>query len=142
MKSQVLHFLFLIFAISSCNNNDDNFVQLTNSNEIRVNDNLYSAAPNDDFEIIQANVVNDNLNVTILYGGGCGNVIYDLIAPSDFIGSNPLEKNMRLAFSDKDNCEALIELELSFSIEQIQVTESDQIIINLERWENQIEYNY
>ena len=129
--------------MNSCNNDDDNARSpLENSNIIRVEDDLFSNAPNDDFEIITATITDNNLDLTILYGGGCGNIFYDLVTGSDYLETNPIQKNIRLAFDDKDNCEAGIELELSFDLTQIQISNTDRIIINLDRWESQIEYNY
>jgi len=143
MKFKIIFLIFIIAILNSCNNDDDNARSpLENSNIIRVEDDLFSNAPNDDFEIITATITDNNLDLTILYGGGCGNIFYDLVTGSDYLETNPIQKNIRLAFDDKDNCEAGIELELSFDLTQIQISNTDRIIINLDRWESQIEYNY
>jgi len=126
-----------------CNSDDDNVSSsLENSNVILVEDDLFLNAPNDEFEIIAASISDNNLNLTIFYGGGCGNIYYDLVTGNDYLETIPIQKNIRLAFDDKDNCEAGIELELSFDLTQIQVSNTDRIIINLDNWEDQIEYNY
>ena len=140
MKPSIALLLFIAFILSNCSNDD--ITNLTNSNEIIVNDDLYSNAPNDNYQIIQANIVDNSLNVKIEYGGGCGTVNYDLLTPVDYEDTDPVQKNIRLAFHDDDNCEALIELELFFDIAPIQISGNDRIIINLDRWGNQIEYIY
>jgi hypothetical protein len=127
----------------SCNNDDDNSSSLLESLDvIRVEENLFVNAPNDGFEIINASISDNNLNITIVYGGGCGNIYYDLVTGNDYLETIPIQKNIRLAFDDKDNCEAGIELELSFDITQIQLSSTDSIILNLDKWEDQIEYSY
>lgn len=126
-----------------CNSDDDNVSSsLENSNVILVDDDLFLNAPNDKFEIIVASISDNNLNITLFYGGGCGNIYYDLVTGNDYLETTPIQKNIRIAFDDKDNCEAGIELELSFDLTQIQVSNTDRIIINLDNWEDQIEYNY
>jgi hypothetical protein len=127
----------------SCTNDDDNSSSLLESLDvIRVEENLFVNAPNDGFEIINASISDNNLNITIVYGGGCGNIYYDLVTGNDYLETIPIQKNIRLAFDDKDNCEAGIELELSFDITQIQLSSNDSIILNLDKWEDQIEYSY
>lgn len=143
MKFKIVCLLLVIFIMIDCKNDDNTMSSiLINSNEIRVNDDLFLNAPNDDFEIITATITGNNINLTIVYGGGCNNIYYDLLTSKDYIETNPIQKNMRLAFDDKDNCEAAVELELSFDLTQIQVSSTDKIIINLDGWYDQIDYNY
>ena len=126
-----------------CNSDDDNVSSsLENSNVILVDDDLFLNAPNDEFEIIVASISDNNLNITLFYGGGCGNIYYDLVTGNDYLETTPIQKNIRIAFDDKDNCEAGIELKLSFNLTQIQISSTNRIIINLNKWEDPIEYNY
>ena len=143
MKSKITFLIFITIFMISCNNDDDNSSSLLESLDvIRVEENLFVNAPNDGFEIINASISDNNLNITIVYGGGCGNIYYDLVTGNDYLETIPIQKNIRLAFDDKDNCEAGIELELSFDITQIQLSSTDSIILNLDKWEDQIEYSY
>lgn len=143
MKSKITFLIFITTFMISCTNDDDNSSSLLESLDvIRVEENLFVNAPNDGFEIINASISDNNLNITIVYGGGCGNIYYDLVTGNDYLETIPIQKNIRLAFDDKDNCEAGIELELSFDITQIQLSSTDSIILNLDKWEDQIEYSY
>ncbi|PKG42701.1 hypothetical protein CXF67_08875 [Psychroflexus sp. MES1-P1E] len=143
MKFKITFLIFITVIMVGCNNDDDTVKSsLENSNKIRVDEDLFSTAPNDDFEIITTTITDNNLNLTIHYGGGCGNIYYDLISGNDYTETEPIQRNIRLAFDDKDNCEAGIEIDLSFDLTQIQISSTDRIFINLDRWENQIEYNY
>lgn len=143
MKSKITFLIFIIAFMIGCNSDDDNVrSSLENSNVILVDEDLFLNAPNDEFEIIVASISDNNLNITLFYGGGCGNIYYDLVTGNDYLETTPIQKNIRIAFDDKDNCEAGIELELSFDLTQIQVSNTDRIILNLDNWEDQIEYNY
>lgn len=143
MKSKITFLIFIIAFMIGCNSDDDNVSSsLENSNVILVDDDLFLNAQNDEFEIIVASISDNNLNITLFYGGGCGNIYYDLVTGNDYLETTPIQKNIRIAFDDKDNCEAGIKLELSFDLTQIQVSNTDRIILNLDNWEDQIEYNY
>lgn len=143
MKSKITFLIFITAFMIGCNSDDDNVrSSLGNSNVILVDEDLFLNAPNDEFEIIVASISDNNLNITLFYGGGCGNIYYDLVTGNDYLETTPIQKNIRIAFDDKDNCEAGIELELSFDLTQIQVSNTDRIILNLDNWEDQIEYNY
>lgn len=142
MKFKITFLIFIITFTISCNSNDNINNYLENSDVIRVNTDLFINSPNDDFEIINASISNNNLNLTIEYSGGCGNIYYDLVTSDDYLETNPIQKNIRLAFDDKDNCEAGVEVKLSFDLTQIQVSDSNLIILNLDKWESQIEYSY
>ena len=143
MKSKITLLIFITAFMIGCNSDDDNVrSSLENSNVILVDEDLFLNAPNDEFEIIVASISDNNLNITLFYGGGCGNIYYDLVTGNDYLETTPIQKNIRIAFDDKDNCEAGIELELSFDLTQIQVSNTDRIILNLDNWEDQIEYNY
>lgn len=141
MKSKITFLIFIAVFIISCNNDNISY-SLENFDVIRVEDDLFTNAPNDNFEIVNASINGNKLNITIEYAGGCGNIYYDLVTGSDYLETIPLQKNIRLAFDDKDNCEASIELELSFDLKQIQVPNTNRVIINLDKWVDQIEYNY
>lgn len=142
MKFKMIFPIFINAVLISCNSDDNANNLQENSDVIRVQDNLFLNAPNDDFEIIDASITDNNLNLTIVYGGGCGNIYYDLLTEHDYLDTTLIEKNIRLAFDDKDNCEAALELKLSFNLTQIQAPNTNKIILNLSKWAEQIEYSY
>ena len=66
MKFKIPFLIFITFIVISCDNdNNDLRNSLENSDRIRVEDDLFSNAPNDDFEIIMASIAANNLNITI-----------------------------------------------------------------------------
>ncbi|MEM6723608.1 MAG: hypothetical protein AAF598_06190 [Bacteroidota bacterium] len=141
MKPFYVYVFLFALIIASCTK--DGASLLTNSTIIRVDDALFTDAPDDAFEISQASIENDRLDLTILYGGGCSTIAYDLVAPTDVDETtNPIERVVRLAFFDEDNCEALIELMLSFDITPLQTSTADSLQINLEGWNVPLIYQY
>jgi len=51
--------------------------------EILVDNNLFTNAPNDSFDFINVEIIQNCLKLTIEYGGGCGDIEFKLIS-SDF----------------------------------------------------------
>lgn len=142
MKLRFIVLLFLAAVTAACNTDGDTNNVLENSDSIRVDEDLFSNAPRDGFEVMRATIAGNNLNITIGYGGGCGDVYYDLVAAEGYLDADPIQKNIRLAFDDQDNCEAGIERRLSFDLTQLQIPSTNTIMLNLDGWDDQIEYTY
>ena len=142
MKLKITSLFLFVVMLLSCNNDNNFGRELTNSNTVIINDNLFANVFDNELEIRLANITQNNLNITIDYGGGCGEIFYDLVTDNAYEESNPPRKILKLAFEDNDNCEALIELNLSFDLSPLKISDSNRIIIILEGWSSQLEYNY
>lgn len=142
MKKLILT-LFILGFFLGCTEDDNN--EPNNSNcdqEIIINDSLFSNAPNDDFDFVNVEINGDCLEITIRYGGGCGDVELKLIAPEVFIYTNPPQKDIRLSFKDDDDCKALIQKKISFDLTPIRTIIVNKVLLNLTGWNDQLIYNY
>lgn len=141
-----MKYLFVVLsfiATLSCNVEDQPEQSLLKSStKIIVDNDLYFNAPDDANQIINAVVKDDFLNITLQYGGGCGNIYYDLVSTDEYLATEPVQKKLRLAFKDDDNCEAGMEVTLSFNIKEIQRPQENTIILNLQGWEKPLAYIY
>ncbi len=143
MKSKITLLLSIILLHSGCSSGENPYQSpLENSDTIRINNTLFFEGPDDNYQLLSASIEGNNLNLTIVYGGGCGEVFYDLLASDVYLDGDATETNVRLAFDDKDACEAGLELTLSFDLSQIQRANTDKVIIYLNKWDQRIEYNY
>ena len=82
------------------------------------------------------------MNITIQYGGGCGNIELKLIDSEMILESYPVQRNIRLSLKDEDYCKALITKELSFDLTPIQISGYNQIILDISTWNEPILYTY
>ena len=74
MKKLVL--IFIILGLLTGCTDDSN--KPSNSNcekEIFVDDTLFAKAPNHRFNFLNAEIIGDCLEITISYGGGCGEIL-------------------------------------------------------------------
>lgn len=110
--------------------------------KILVDKNLFTNAPNDEFDFTNVNLVQNCLKVTIQYGGGCGDIELKLIDSGYILESYPVQRNIRLSLKDEDYCEALITKKISFDLTPIQVSDMNKVILNLTNWDKPILYSY
>ncbi|MEN8194065.1 MAG: hypothetical protein ABFS12_14670, partial [Bacteroidota bacterium] len=102
----------------------------------------YKNAPNDSFSFTNVEIIDDCIKLTIQYGGGCGNIKVNLYDSGVLAMSNPPQKYLRLSLKDMDNCEALITKVLKFELSSIQSICFNKVILNIDGWGKQIEYDY
>jgi len=128
----LLLFIFILGSTSSCDSvNPD---QLNCDEKILVDSSLFEDSPNDSFEFTSVKIIDNCLNITIQYGGGCGDIELKLIDSEMILESYPVQRNIRLSLKDEDYCKALITKELSFDLTPIQILSYNQIILNISNW--------
>ena len=131
--------------LSGCNksenvNNDSPLPECDIS--VVVDADLYQNAPADEF-YFQSVTIDDNcLKISVQYGGGCEDVIFQLFDASSILKSLPLQRNIRLSLEDNDFCEALITKKLDYDLMPLQVEGYAKIILNLQGFEGNLVYNY
>lgn len=69
-----------------------------------------------DLKIEDARLEQNNLKITIRYGGGCGTVNNELLTCGYFMESNPVQLSVFLSHEDNDPCEALVKKEINFDL--------------------------
>ena len=103
---------------------------------------LYQNAPADEFYFQSATIDGNCLQLTVRYGGGCEDVIFQLFDASSILKSLPIQRNIRLSLEDNDFCEALVTQELSYDLTPLQVDGYSEIILNLQNFAESLVYNY
>lgn len=112
------------------------------SGKIIVSNSGYSDVSNDDFQFTKVEIDGDSIRLSIRYGGGCGDIDVKLFDAGVIMESLPIQRNIRLSFKDDDFCKALITKTISFDLSPIQVSDYDQIILNLSDWSPSLLYEY
>lgn len=101
---------------------------------------LYDEAESDPFRIKEVLVAGSCLEVTIEYGGGCGEAEVLLIGSGEYMESLPVQTNVKLLFKDHDPCEALVRRSFYFDLDTVLPPGETAIILHLEAWEQEIHY--
>ena len=111
-------------------------------NSVVVDADLYQNAPADEFYFQSATIDGNCLKLTVRYGGGCEDVIFQLYDASAILKSFPLQRNIRLSLEDNDFCEALITKELDYDLTPLQVDGYSELTLNLQNFAESLVYNY
>lgn len=101
---------------------------------------LYEEAETDPFSFKDVVIAGSCLEVTIEYGGGCGNAEALLIGSGQYMYSLPPQLDIRLILEDDDPCEALVRKTFYFNLNSILPSSEDAIILHLENWPLDIHY--
>jgi hypothetical protein len=146
MKALFIHVLCLSLLLS-CNNDNDNITQKAEGT-IHMVDN-FEAFPQDALIIKDAIVQGNTLQLTVNYGGGCGDTQFQLLGSPYFMESNPVQANVALSFKDEDLCEASIEKLLSYDLSRLadyykntHHTSSGTIMLNIQGFSTRVSYSF
>lgn len=127
MKNTLL-ILSILFFITGCSEKELN-EKCTNV----ISDlNQFNYSQSDSFELVGLNFENKCLKVKIRYGGGCKEVSAKLIDSGNVFESNPVQRNLKIVFTDNDECEALIEKNFYFNLDNLQVENEKKILLNFQ----------
>ena len=117
--------------------------------EIIIDDSLYQTAPRDPLTINDVKLQSNFLVFNVSYGGGCEEHIFQLVS-SSFMESYPVQVNIVLSHEDNDDpCDMWITETLMFNILPLQKSyqnsyneESGTIVMNIEGWNESINYDF
>lgn len=88
--------------------------------EIIIDYNGFESSPQDEFSFEEMSIENDCLLINVRYGGGCGDADFELYLREPLWLPIKPTLEAKLAFDDKDNCEAYLSKQLSFDLTSIQ----------------------
>ncbi len=147
MKSFFSSLLFLFgILLSGCNKSQDVTIDSplpsTCDTPVVVDADLYENAPADEFQFQSVIIDGSCLKVIVRYGGGCEEVVFQLIDASAIMESFPIQRNIRLSLEDNDQCKALITQELFYDLTSLQVEGNSKIILNLQGFQGSLTYQY
>ncbi len=138
---KLTNFLFVIitFTLLSCNIEDGG--ELCGKSAV-IDNSLFTSTNTNNYTITKAEIKDNCLIVKISSGGCSGNSWkLTLIDSSNIAESLPEQRFLKLALENTEVCLAIVTKEFSFDISNLQTTNS-QIILNLEKWNQQINYEY
>jgi hypothetical protein len=108
-----------------------------------LDDAMYQNGIYDEFVFDSVWIEGNCLKANVIYGGGCGDVLFQLLWNGAIMESNPPLVQLKLSFVDNDLCKALIHKTLSYDISMLQVGGSGRkVFVHLKDWKKQLIYTY
>lgn len=89
-------------------------------------------APRDPFDFVSAEIVGDCMEITVQYGGGCGEVNFQLIGGEEVAQSLPPQRLILISLDDNDSCKAFVTDTISFDLTAFRVENSNEVKLTLD----------
>jgi hypothetical protein len=103
----------------------------------------FLTASRDPFQFQSAAINEDCLEIVVSYGGGCGEVDWNLVFSNNLQTTNDVTfTDAVLSLKDDDTCEALITDTLGYDLIPLQDSNYASIVIKLEGYSSELLYQY
>ncbi|MFS4492407.1 hypothetical protein [Maribacter sp. 2308TA10-17] len=150
MRRLTLIVILLIthFLQFSCSEENQEPISALCDHLVIVDSNIFQNRSDDDgtgrnaFEIINAEINNDCLSLTI-QSGGCNNGTWHLdLVDADRVAETAIpQRDLKVFLDNTELCNALTTMTISFELTPLRINDK-LIILNLEKWGEQLEYRY
>ena len=139
---RIFSFLIMCFIILGCCEDKGDGTSIHCDKQVIVDSYLYQEAPDDYLMITKAGIVEDCL-VIEFSSSGCDGSTWkvNLIDAEAIAESFPPQRTIRLSLHNEELCDAVFKKEISFDITPLRVG-GDQVILNLQGWDEQLIYKY
>ena len=139
----VIVIIFINIPQFSCSDNNEEQISAICDNLVIIDSNTFQNGPDDDwFEITNAEIENDCLSITI-QSGGCNNGTWkvNLVDADRILETAIPQRDLRIFLENNEPCNAINAMTISFELTPLR-TSDKVIMLNLEKWNSQIEYSY
>lgn len=133
-------FILILFTFFNCSETTEPI--LNSCNEcVLINNALFKDTKTNNYTINNVVLVDNFLTITV-FASGCSGDSWKatLVDANQILESNPIQRNIKISLENKEACLAVFEKDFTFDI-QILKENQNAIILNLEGWNTQINYN-
>ncbi|WP_026776052.1 hypothetical protein [Polaribacter sp. Hel_I_88] len=133
-------FIIAFFTFFNCSEKTEPTLQSCNEC-VLVNNTLFNETKTTNYTITNVVLIDNFLTITIS-SSGCNAASWKatLIDANQILESNPIQRNLKVLLENNEACLAVFEKDFTFNIQKLKENQ-DAIILNLEGWDNQINYN-
>ncbi len=144
---QIGYLIMTIFLIISCDKNDDNPVECSESGNcdkcILINNDLYNLTNTDNYTIQNITVNQDCLEIEFGSSGCDGNSWeIDLVDLGAISETAVPQRDLKLRLINIEECEAFITRTISFNLEPLQLVNNEAINLKIADYNSLIRYEY
>ncbi|SEC71195.1 hypothetical protein SAMN05192540_3877 [Maribacter dokdonensis] len=143
---------FVLLSITclcfSCSDDNEEQVSTLCDNFVIIDSDVFQNRSDDDgtgrnsFEIINTEIENDCLSITIQSGGCNGDTWQVDLIDADRIAETAIpQRDLKVFLDNTELCNAITISTVSFELTPLR-TDDDRITLNLEKWDTQLEYIY
>ena len=137
--------LFAMFLLNfQCLEDDGNTVSLANcATSAIIDNNTFQTGATGSYTINSVDVIGDCMSISIS-ASGCNGMSWtmQLIDSGDVQESNPPQRSIKLFLDNNEACLAQISKAQTFDLSTLRVDGADEIILNLDGYNDPITYSY
>ncbi len=134
--------LIVYLTLISCSDDGDTYVSSVCNRQAFINSDLFENSAPDDVTINTFILDKDCLTIQFSSSGCDGSTWeYEIIDSGDIIETSPPQRNLKLAFSNNEDCSAAIKIQNTFNIQNLQV-DGNQVLLNFVNTGDQFLYDY
>ena len=138
-KISLLLVFFGILFISSCNNDDGT---ATGSDCVMtkiIDENTFNELSTENYQLDNI-ILNDNCMEITLTSTGCDGKTWELNLYG--LETTTIEKPVKLELINEETCLAIVKKTISFNLTPLRVEGQNEVLINIEGWNEPIIYQY
>ncbi|WP_178989757.1 hypothetical protein [Winogradskyella schleiferi] len=140
-KNLMLSFLCIILMNTQCS--DDDVTILTDCSEVIIDNNAYETAESDYYSVVNIVFNGDCLTLDLSASGCDGNTWeFTLIDSGNIAESMPPQRYLKLSLFNNEACLAVFSREESFDLTPLRVDGTNEVLLNIEGFEEPILYAY
>lgn len=143
MAKAISIFGLIIFLLVSCSKSDEPEFTDSACDEIAILDNNeFRNGNTENYSVENATINGDCLEVEIV-SGGCSGESWEvtLVDAERIAESLPEQRDIKILLENNELCYAIVTKEFSFDLRPLRTT-NNEVLLNLENWEERILYEY
>lgn len=138
---KLLPAFLLVAGFISCQQSGEQLLVENCDKGLIVNENLYNNPQSSAFTITNAVLQNNCLELTITASGCDGETwVTNLITSGGIADSNPQQAFLKLSFTNKEVCTAVVTQKVSFDISALTTSAVKKLVLNLAGWNKPLVY--
>ncbi len=143
MKKILLYITVVVCSVNMTCEEEDFYNEEVCDKMTLVDENVYADLESDDFNLINAEIINNCINITVGASGCDGNSwVFNLIDSGAVAESSPEQRYLKLQLLNGELCDAYFEKTISFNLTPLQINGSHEIILHLEDLDTSLNYKY
>lgn len=108
-----------------------------------IDKDTYNSTSTDNYTITAVAIKGNILTLTILSSGcGTSGLITNLIDSGELFESSPLQRKLKVNLINKEACLAIVNKTYEIDISKLQVRGENELLLNIEGWDEKITYTY
>lgn len=143
MAKAISIFGLIIFLLVSCSKSDEPEFTDSACDEIAILDNnKFRNGNTENYSVENVTINGDCLEVEIVSGGCSGeNWEVTLVDAERIAESLPEQRDIKILLENNEACLAIVRKEFSFDLRPLRTT-NNEVLLNLENWDERILYEY